>query len=164
MRGSLSKHQWPLALPHEHRCQVGFALGLPVNLCEGCLQTPAVASHCPPASGVREVTQSSIHQRLTRACYPVELTEARGFEPCCPGHAVEFKFHSDTVLPLEVKKFINTNPFGHEKVASGPLQRGPATAGRRTKVGPRCGVRWPVEQGSLLRWWCLQNPHRSADY
>lgn len=119
---------------------------------------PAVANHCPPASGVREVTQSSIHQRLTCACYPVGLAEARGFELCYPGHAVEFKLHSDTVLPLEVKKLINTNPFGHEKVASRPLQRGPATAGRRAKVGPRCGVRWPVEQGSLVRWWCLQNP------
>lgn len=117
----------------------------------GLLADASCGQSLPAPSGVREVTQSSIHQRLTHACYPVELAEACGFELCYPGHALEFKLHSDTVLPLEVKKFINTNPFGHEKVASLPLRTGPATAERRGKVGPRCGVWWPVEQGSLVR-------------
>lgn len=131
----------PLALSRECRCRVGFALGLPANICEGCLQMPAVANGCPTASGVREVPP------FTRGP-PMPVTQW-----CCQKHT---DFNSIImVMPwcsnvtqilshlLEVRKFINTNPFGHEQVASRPLQRGCATPGRRTKVGPRCGVRWP---------------------
>lgn len=61
---SLSKHKWPLALPNAHRWLVGFALGLLANLLESFLQTQmlAVANHWPPSCGVRDITQSSIHQ------------------------------------------------------------------------------------------------------